>query len=117
MIPYTVQQVYPSNDSRYDNVYTRYDCIEKYKLNERVIDIITDFMCDFCSKESGHNIQITSFDDFCRKYWETAECIIRGWSYIFRIHYFEIEWIEWNIGEYADQIFIAYMIKSNSTKH
>jgi hypothetical protein len=117
MIPYTVQQVYPNNDSRYDNVYTRFDCIEKDKFDERIINIITDFMCDFCSKDSRHNTQITSFYDFCRQYWETEECIVRGWKYIFRIHYFEIEWNEWNIEDYVDQIFIAYMIKSNSNNH
>ena len=70
MIPYSIQYVYPSDDIRDNNIYTTYDSIEKNKLDETIINIIIEFIYDFCSEKIGHNIQITSYKDFCNKFWK-----------------------------------------------
>ena len=36
---------------------------------------------------------------------------MRGWYHIFRVYYFENEWVEWNIDEYSEQIYFAYVNK------
>lgn len=68
-------------------------------------------MYEFCSEEYGHDIKITSYDDFCDKYWEITEIRIRGWYNVFRVYYFETKWIEWNIEDYKDEIYVSYVAK------
>lgn len=111
MIPYYVQHAYQTNDIRDNNIITTDGCSEKDKLNEKIINEIIKFMYEFCSEDIGHNIQISSYIDFCDNFWNIAECMIREWYYIFRIYYFEDKWIEWNIEEYQKQIYKEYMNK------
>jgi hypothetical protein len=111
MIPYFIQRVYPSTDIRDDNVGVIYDCSEKNKLNENIINTINNIIYEFCSEEYGHGIKITSYNDFCNQYWEIIGFRIKGWDNIFRVYYFETTWIEWNIEDYLDQIYISYVKK------
>jgi len=111
MIPYCIQHVYPSDDVRVNNIFTTFYCVEKNKLDETVINIIIQFIDEFCSSDYGHSLQIKSYEDFCNKFWEIADCIVDGWYYIFDISYFENTWKKWNIEEYKDQIYIAYVNK------
>ena len=108
MIPYSIERISPSDDIRDSNICTIYGCIEKTKLNQMIIDFITEIMYDFCSKETGYNIQITSYEDFCIQFWKITEFQVRSWYYIFKIYYFENEWIEWNIEEHTEQIYTTY---------
>ena len=109
MIPYYIQQASSSDDVRDANIYiTRGSCV-KSNLNEMIINHIVNEMYEFCSEEYGHNITITSYDDFCDKYWQIKEIHIRGWYDIFRIYYFENDWIEWNISDYKEEIYNKYL--------
>jgi hypothetical protein len=111
MIPYYIQNVYPSDDMRDNNIQTKCDYIEKNKLNETIINFIVEFIYDFCNEKTGNNIQITSYKDFCDKFWKKHEYMVREWYYIFRVDYFENVWTEWNVEEYQEQIYLAYVNK------
>lgn len=111
MIPYYIGQACSSDDLREANIYqTRGSCV-KSKLNEMIISHIVDFMYEFCSEEYGHDIKITSYDDFCDKYWKIKEIPLRWWYNIFRIYYFENDWIEWKISDYKEEIYNEYVKK------
>ena len=114
MIPYYIQHAYQSDDIRDNNISTTHNYIEKNKLNETIINEIINFMYEFCSKDIGHNIQFSSYEDFCDSYWNESGCMIRGWYYIFSIYYFEGKWIEWNIEEYQEHIYLSYINKYKS---
>jgi hypothetical protein len=109
MIPYYVQNAFPNDDMRNSNIHIEHGCIEREKLNEKIISIIIEFMNDFCCEDSGHDIKITSYKDFCEKFWEIAEYKISGWYYVFNICYFEDKWIEWDIEKYQHQIYNEYL--------
>ena len=112
MIPYVIEYVSPNDDIRDNNICTIYDCTKKNNLDETIINFIINFMHGFCNKTYGHNIKIKSFDNFCNQFWKETEYIIRGWYCIFRIYYFyKEEWVEWNIEEYSEQIYVAYVNK------
>jgi len=111
MIPYSIQHVSPSDDIRDDNINIIYDCIEYNKLDEKIIDYIIDFIYDFFDYESEYNIKITSYEDFCNTYWKKTEFKIRGWNNIFRVYYFRNTWMKWNLEEYTEQIYNAYINK------
>ena len=121
MITYTVQHIFLRPDDIDENdIYTTCDFIDKNKLNEQIIHIIVEFMHETCSKYP--DIQFISYIDFCNKYWNKNEYIIRDfcrkkqinlqeWYYIFKASYFEKDWIEWNLEEYQDQIYLTYVHK------
>ena len=111
MIPYFIQEANSSQDVRDNNIYITYNSSERCNMNERIICYIINVMYEFCSKEYGHDIKITSYDDFCDKYWEMKEIRIREWYNIFRVYYFETKWIEWNIEDYKDDIYVSYVDK------
>ena len=111
MIPYCIQHVYPSDDIRVNNIFTKLDCVEKNKLNETFINTIIQFIYEFYSDNNGHSLHINSYEDFCKQFWIKSEFIVYDWYYIFDISYFENSWIKWNIEEYKEQIFIAYINK------
>lgn len=111
MIPYCIQYAIPTDDIRDNNIHTEYGYVEKEKLTQRFIQIIIEFMNDFCCEEIGHNIKITSYKDFCEQYWNIGVFIVRGWYFIFNVYYFEEEWIEWNVENYQDQIYNEYVNK------
>jgi hypothetical protein len=111
MIPFYIQQAFPNDDSRNNNIMTTHDFCKKDNLDQKIINYIIEFMDEFCSEDYGHNIKIISYDDFCDKFWKTNESYINGWNYIFSIYYFEKKWILWNIEEYKEQIFTNYVNK------
>lgn len=111
MIPYCIQRAFPCDDIRDNNIETEYGCVEKEKLNETIMNFIIEFMNDFCCQETGHNIKITSYEDFCEKYWNIGVFIVRGWYFIFHIYYFEDKWIEWDVEKYHPLIYIEYVDK------
>lgn len=51
-------------------------------------------MYEFCDDKLDYNIEITSYNDFCYKYWKILEIVIQGWYDIFRIYYIDNEWIK-----------------------
>lgn len=114
MIPYSIQHVSPNHDIRHDNIYTIYDSIENNILNETIISYIVDFIHDFCNETTDHPIQITSYKNFCYKFWRKTEFIVKEWYSIFRVYYFENEWIEWNLEEFQENIYNAYVKKNRS---
>ena len=111
MIPYFIEKATPRDDISDNNIMTYYDCSEKDKINKKIIDYIIEVIYEFCSKDYGHNLKIISYEDFCNKYWKIAEFTIKDYNYIFKIYYFENEWIEWNIIDYQEDIYNSYMNK------
>jgi hypothetical protein len=61
-----------------------YDYIEKNKLNETIINFIIEFIYEFCSDKFGYDIEVTSYKDFCNKFWKIKEIRIREWYYNLR---------------------------------
>jgi hypothetical protein len=110
MIPYVIEQSNPSDDIRYNNIDTSYYSSEKDKLNENIIINIIDIMYEFCSEEYGHGIKISSYDDFCDKYWKIKEIYLEN-CYVFYIKYFENDWKEWNVEYYKEEIYNSYVSK------
>jgi len=115
MIPYSIQHAQPTHDVRDNNIVAIYDSSERRNMNEQIIRYIINVMYEFCCEEYGHGIKITSYDDFCDKYWKINEIRIRGWNNIFNIHYFEKKWIEWNVEDYKEDIYNEYV--KNYTKN
>jgi hypothetical protein len=111
MIPFCIEQAFPSDDSRNNNIINTYEYSKKENLNEKIINYIIEFIYEFCDEYYGHNIKITSFNDFCNKFWKINECYINGMENIFRIYYFEKKWIEWNIQDFEEEIFNNYTNK------
>jgi hypothetical protein len=108
MIPFCIEQAFPSDDSRNNNIISTYDYCKKDNLNNKIISYIIDVMYEFCDEHYGHNIKITSYDDFCHQFWKINENYINGWSNIFHVYYFEKKWINWNIEQYKEEIYIEY---------
>jgi len=106
MIPYSIQYACPSSNTR-DNICIKCDYIEKTKLDEAILNFIVDFIHDF----SNNITEITSYTDFCGKYWKKHGCMVRDWYYIFNVEYFEKIWIDWNVEEQQEQIYHTYVQK------
>lgn len=111
MISYCIEQVFPSDDERNNNVISTYDSCKKDELTQKIINYIIEFMYEFCSEDYGHGIKIISYDDFCNKFWEINGFKINGWNQLFRIYYFEKKWKEWKIDEFKEEIYIKYIDK------
>lgn len=111
MIPYIIEYAYPTDDVRDRNVDVTYECSEKDKLDETIIKSIINVIYEFCSEQYGHNIEITSYDDFVTKYWKIREIILRDMYTIFTVYYFDNnlnKWIEWSVEENKERIYISY---------
>jgi hypothetical protein len=109
MIPYIIKQARPIDDTCYDNVIIELSSSRcKEDLNKDIIDYISTVMYEFCSEEYGHDIKITSYSDFCEKYWKTLEMQLKYWDSVFEVYYFENNWIKWDITAYQDKIWLAY---------
>ena len=107
MIPYFIQTATPSDDIQEDNIYTTPGFSEKDNMENEIITTITSYMYEFCSE---NDIKITSYDNFCKQFWELSEFQIRYWQQIFKVFYFENnEWLEWDILENADKIYDFYV--------
>lgn len=111
LIPYIVYQASPTDDDRNSNMDLSVGSCEQNSLHNDIIQNIVNIIYDFCSKEYGYNITITSYDDFCEKYWEIREIRIRGWYDVFEVRYFSNKWILWDINKYKETIFNEYMKK------
>jgi len=114
MIPYIIKQARPIDDISYDNVIIELRssrCTED--LNKDIINYIVTAMYEFCSEEYGHNIKITSYLDFCEKYWKIEGIQLKYWDSVFEVYYFEKDWIQWDINIYQDNIWLAYNQKCN----
>lgn len=111
MIPYYIQEAFPSDDMRNNNIVITNDSCKKDNLNEKIINFITEFINDFCNEDYRHDIKIDSYDDFCNKFWELNGLKIYGWDNLFRIYYFDKKWISWNIDLYKDDIYNNYVNK------
>jgi hypothetical protein len=112
MIPYIIKQARPTCDIRDNNVIVHYNLTRNIEdLDKDVIDFIVGEMYEFCSEKYGHNIQIKSYSDFCKKYWEILEIKLHYWENVFEVYYFKNEWIKWNLTSHQDKIFSCYMEK------
>jgi hypothetical protein len=109
MIPYFIQQAVPTDDMRNNNIVITTGCSETHKLKEEIITSITTHMYEFCSEQYGHDIRITSYNNFCKQFWEIAGYKMHYWQQIYRAFYFENnEWSEWDVLENADEIYGFY---------
>ena len=110
MIPYFIQEARPDEDCRVPNIYIQFNSCKKGQLNDTIIHCITSLMYEFCSNSYGHGIKINSYNDFCHQYWKINEIQIKCWHLVFRVYYFDNnDWIEWNIEDYMDRIYSAYL--------
>ena len=111
-IPYTIEETRPSDDLRRCNVIITHKCSQTMEtLDEDIIHNIIETMYEFCSEEYGYNINITSFDDFCEKYWEINVITMEDF-YIFHVYYFDLTmkcWKKWIIEDYKEQIYNSYL--------
>ena len=111
MIPYVLSQANPQGAySNYPNVHTSYhDCKTQGEFHRTLVCYIVEFMYEFCSKKYGHDINITSDDDFCEKWWDKQDQELINVP-IFEIHYFEKdEWKEWKTYDNEKEIYEGYM--------
>jgi hypothetical protein len=114
MIPYVIEQSNPSDDIRVPNIDTHYYSSEKDKLNENIINNIIQIMYEFCSDKYGYGIKITSYHDFCDKYWKIKEIGLENF-YIFYVKYFENDWKkDWIVEEHKEEIYNSYINKCGS---
>jgi hypothetical protein len=108
MIPYTISRLYPSSSyTNIENIGTNYlVCSNMTELLSKIIDEIVEYMDEFCK---GYSYDITSYDDFCKKWWDEQECNMNNY-YIYEIHYFENNvWNELKITDYKNEIWQAYV--------
>ena len=115
MLPYILSQANPQGAySNYANVHTSHHTSEnRITLHNSLICYIVEFMYEFCSKKYGHDIDITSYNNFCEKWWSRQDRELINIP-IFEIHYFEKdEWKEWKIEDYKNEIYDEYTKKVN----
>ena len=118
MLPYTLLQANPQGSySNYPNVHTSvHVCENRGILHSSLVCYIAEFMYEFCSKKYGHDIDITSYDDFCEKWWDKQDQELINVP-IFEIHYFEKdEWKEWKTYDNEKEIYEGYMKMVDSKK-
>lgn len=111
MLPYILSQANPQGAySNYANVHTSvHVCENRVTLHSSFLCYIAEFMFEFCSKQYGHDIDITSYDDFCEKWWDRQDSELINVP-IFEIHYFEKdEWKEWKTYDNEKEIYEGYM--------
>ncbi len=116
MVPFIIQQAIPAFSINERNIQTNYHVSINIDINKTIIEKITDIMIEFCSDYSGHNIEISSYQDFCDKYREINDCCIKYFEKVFIIYYFSDEWTEWNISNYEINIFENYEYKIKQLK-
>jgi hypothetical protein len=111
MIPYTLSCLLPSSSyTENENVTTCFlMCEHRDELLNEIITDINEYMYEFCSKEYGYDIEISSYDDFCEKWWNLQECKMVNF-YIFEIHYFDNNcWNILDLKEHSDEIYKEYV--------
>ena len=118
MIPYILSEASPQGSYfNYANIQTScHVCKDSGTLHSTLLDYIVEFVYEFCSKEYGHGIDITSYNDFCDKWWSRQDRELINIP-IFEIHYFENdEWKEWKTYDNETEIFEGYMKMVDSKK-
>ena len=110
MIPYTISRILPN--SAYNENVSICCYLVSANINELINNAITyiiEYMYEFCSKEYGYDIDITSYYDFCEKWWNKQECKMDNF-YIFEVNYFDNNiWNILNIKDYNDKIYEKYI--------
>jgi len=114
MIPFVIQQTCPKDYITQPNIVVEYYSSFEDKLHETIINIIINIIFEFCSTEWGHDIKISSYDDFCYHYWN-INGIFSDHFYLFQIYYFQNNnWNYWNIDNYKTDIYTSYINKYSS---
>ncbi len=109
MIPFIIKQARPSYDLRDNNVIIHHELTNYDEdLDKTIIKCIVNIMYEFCSKEYGYNIKISSYSDFCDKYWEVYEVKFRYWNSVFEVSYFNEKWNDWDASLHEQQIYELY---------
>lgn len=112
MIPYSIE--YPSSrlGTSRSNVRVTYGCCDTDTRNTTFIDFIANFMYEFASPECGHDLQITSYKNFCKQYWAKQDTVVYDKYHLFDIYYFTgSDWVHWDIARYADRIYVAFIAR------
>jgi hypothetical protein len=113
LIPYILIKAHPNSNYQEGNMSSSCDSVEESNLQKHFIEIISDDMYEFCSKKYGHDIEITSYDNFCYHYWDKHE--YKMYCPIFEIHYFiNNKWEEWLIHDYENELYQACLNKYKS---
>lgn len=86
------------------NIYTEYGSCEKDQLHKTFIDSIVTNMVDFCE---GHDIEISSYEDFCCKYYKEIGKVCDRPIFIKR-YFIDGEWHEWKPWMYDSDIVASY---------
>jgi hypothetical protein len=110
MIPWFIQQACPTYDLKSQNIKTNSSSSESNELNDQIINYIIDTMNQICT---SNNLTISSYDDFCDKYWNTIGFYINNWNNVFKVNYYDNNWIEWDLSLYKNDIYTAYTNKYN----
>ena len=112
LVPFVIEHAV-SNGSYTDqpNIFTEYSCISKDQLHQTFIDEIVEFMYEFCSAEYGHGIEITSYDDFCEKYYDENCRVDDVPLYIMR-YFVDGEWHIWEPNTHSIDIYRNYITRS-----
>jgi hypothetical protein len=125
MIPYVIKQATPCHYYLYQNIESFFASSEKDEMNEHIIKYIINIMHKWYNEAMEYyeyqcDVSITSYNVFCEHYWSQVDVhkweneelyapMMRDWKNVFRVYYFENEWIEWNIEDYKEQIYISYI--------
>ncbi len=118
IILFTFTYVKPSDYLGYPNVYTFHDWtddIDMDSLNMFFIQDIAILIHEFCDKDIGHNIHVTSYDDFCSEYWKRQDGpIIEDYYHLYEFNYYDPNatdgdyWKLWHPRDHKDEIMKVY---------
>ena len=107
--PYVIQHASPDGDNRCNNVKITYGVCNSDTIDHTFTSIVADIMYEFASEIYGHNLTITSFDDFCDQYWNLQEIEMIDWHNPFDIKYYDgTKWCVWNVTHHTDNIYKSY---------
>jgi hypothetical protein len=104
-IPYLFLRVMPRYRHDYCDMVHYTEVTAKENMDKDFINLIVSEMMQY-SEENP----FTSYNDFCMYFWELQDYLISN-EPIMQIHYFENEWVEWNISKFEDKIMEKYKLK------
>lgn len=105
MIPIVIQQAVSNEYKEDTNIHVTFHTCEKTDMDKFIIRYITSIIYEFCCEEVGNNIQISSYEDFCFKYWTIVSTQPTYWFFIFKVYYFDKKWIEWHVLDHREKIY------------
>ena len=91
------------------NILLEYDSCDQDKLHKTFIKTIVLFMDEFCDNECGHGISITSYEDFCRKYYQVNGQVADAPLFLIR-YFINGIWKTWEPELYDSEIYATYML-------